>query len=446
MSIMKLKKKLKWYYLLLIGAFFLILACSEDNFDNNTPSPAEIQFEIAQSSLDRNETSEEPNLIETQAQSINQFSIDLYHEFIAEESNNIFFSPYSITLSLGMIDACAKNNTKHQIREVLNVNLQGDDFHAALNDINLSLSDYNLQSDQVYLISVNNSWGRKGSNFKQEFLDLLAKYYGTGVNLLDFINEAEKSRQIINQWVKKQTNDKIQNLLPQGTIHSETRLVLTNVVYFSGSWLCPFDESSTQDEPFYLIDGSSKDVPLMWSSNEFDQIKLPYADSASYKVRVLDLPYQDDRLTMTLFLPDSGTFESFEKSLTLEIVQEMISSLEEIQLPAVRLPKFTGSFEKKSLKKPLQNLGITDAFFPGTADLLESDGVTNVQNILHNAYISVDEAGTEAVVSLASLLIASISDGIRPKEFIADRPFIYFIRDKVTETILFMGRVLDPTE
>jgi serpin B len=407
-------------------------------------------FTLARSAdVERDRATPEPMLLRTQATSINRFAVRLYQQLI-EEDQNLFFSPYSVHAALGMALAGARGATEEEMRTALQASLHGDDLHMALNGLDQSLHGHAEEAEGIQLNIVNSIWGQTGWDFRTDYLDLLARSYGAGINLLDFISTPEESRQIINQWVSDQTRERIQNLLPGGSIHADTRLVLTNAVYFLADWLYQFNGNLTTDEPFYRLDGSTVDVPLMQIDMEetfmsSGEVELEYAYDWSVGLKALNLYYQGKRLCMTVLLPDSGTFENYEGSLTMERIDALLTRLSNTSLELVRLPRFRFT-SSVPLGGPLQVLGMRAAFDPGRADFSGIDDRRDlfISQVFHKAFVDVDEQGTEAAAATAVVMVLSAVPP-PPPQFVADRPFIFLIRDTETGLILFMGRVLDPS-
>ena len=300
-------------------------------------------------------------------------------------------------------------------------------------------------TDGITLNVVNSIWARTNWTMKLSFLDILARYYDAGVNLLDFGNEPEQSRITINDWVSDQTNDKIKDLLPRGTITPDVYLVLTNAVYFLADWLYTFDPHLTKQRTFTRLDNSTVAVDMMQLGKDGEELSLRYYWDEAAQVRALELPYRGNRLAMTLMLPEPGTFASFEQQLDTTLLNRIVAGLDSTDLPPVRLPRFTFTTPSIDLKNALKNMGMSDAF-TGSADFSGIDGQRHlfVSDVIHKAFIAVDEQGTEAAAATA-VVMRETSVPLHAPRFEADRPFVYCIRDTRTGVILFMGRVLDPT-
>jgi serpin B len=439
------------YNAIALGALIpLLFGCSGDpvggsgGIDDRQENPYQNQqFAVAKSASVTRETSAvSQDLLTEQAHSNNTFAVGMY-KLLAEEGKNLFFSPYSITAALAMTAAGAAGDTKQQIRDALQVTLEGDAFDQALNAIDRSLMEHAESTEGITLNVVNSTWLQTGMNFHISYLDHLSRYYGAGVNLLDFRNSPEESRVIINTWVADQTNQKIKDLVPPGVIKPLTVAVLTNAIYFLADWLFTFNPELTADKPFRLLDNSTVQVPLMQFNEPDKEVKMLYARGNG--VRALDFPYKGDRLAMTVLLPDSGSFSAFESSMSMELIDGLINSLDSAEL-FVSLPKFEFTFGTTSLKDALKALGMVDAFGPAdfSAMLDVKPGDIFVSDVFHKAFISVDEKGTEAAAATAVIIElrgSSTDDCV----FIVDRPFIFVIRDNTTGAILFMGRILDPT-
>ncbi|MBN1576686.1 MAG: serpin family protein [Chitinispirillaceae bacterium] len=423
-----------------------LLGCTGDPVSGNggtevPPNPdLGSLFAVAKSVSVTRETAEVSlDFLTEQATSNNKFALNMYRQ-LTEDGKNLFFSPYSITAALAMTAAGGVGDTKQQIRDALQVTLQGDAFDRAINGIDRSVMEYAGQTEGITINVVNSTWLQAGLKFHVSYLDHISRYYGAGVNLLDFA-QSEASRATINTWVADQTNEKIKDLLPPGSIDPATVLVLTNAIYFLADWLFTFDPELTADKPFRLLDNSTVQAPLMQLNDPDKKVKMLYTRGSG--VRALDFPYKGDRLAMTVLLPDSGSFTAFENSMNVEVIDGLVNVLDSAEL-TVSLPKFEFTYGTESLKEALMALGMTDAFDGSEADfsaIIGNKGYIWVDNVYHKAFISVDEKGTEAAAATAVVMIRSGDNPV----FIVDRPFIYVIRDKVTGTILFMGRILNPT-
>jgi serpin B len=368
------------------------------------------------------------------------FAFNLYQQLKSEEGN-LFYSPYSISLALAMTYAGARGETESQMADALNFILPQDRLHPAFNALALELDSrgqgaQGKDGEGFRLNIVNAIWGQKDYQFLANFLDVLAVNYGAGLRVLDFIGAPEESRLTINDWVADQTEDRIKDLIPPGLINSLTRLVLTNAIYFNAKWQHTFEEAMTEDGLFHLLDGSQLTVPMMRQTESFK-----YAEGDGYQA--VELLYDGGELSMVILLPDSGQFEAFEDSLSAETVTGIIENLEYQQVD-LTMPKF--EFDSSfSLQEALSALGMPIAF-SGSADFSGMTGNRElfISDVVHKAFVSVDEAGTEAAAATA-VVVGETAMPPAPVTMTIDRPFIFLIRDIETGTILFVGRTLDPS-
>jgi serpin B len=367
------------------------------------------------------------------------FAFNLY-KLVSQEEGNLFYSPYSISAALAMTYAGARGDTEKQMADALQFYLSQEQLHPAFNSLDQELASRGegaegKDGEGFRLNIVNAIWGQKDYAFLVAFLDTLAENYGAGLRILDFIKETEQSRITINDWVSEETEGRIKDLIPQGAISEMTRLVLTNAIYFNAAWQYPFEENATSLGVFHLVDSSEITVPMMQQQESF-----AYAKGDNYKA--VELPYDGRELSMVILLPNSGQFEAFEESINYQQVKGILEDLERREV-RLKMPKF--EFDSSfGLKKTLAEMGMPVAFsadadfsgMTGNRDLFISD-------VIHKAFVSVDEAGTEAAA--ATVVIMELS--AMPEESIEvtlDRPFIFLIRDIETNTILFVGRVMHP--
>jgi serpin B len=380
--------------------------------------------------------SEQASLVEGNS----AFTFELYQALKGEEGN-LFYSPYSISLALAMTYAGARNETAEQMADILHFILEQDRLHPAFNwlDAELARRDESVEGkdgEGFRLNIVNAIWGQKDYEFLPDFLDVLADNYGAGLRILDFINETEKSRLIINDWVSNQTEGRIEDLIPPGEIDVLTRLVLTNAIYFNAAWEYPFDGNITAGGPFYLLDGGQVSVPMMKQTESFG-----YTKGKGYQA--VELLYDGGELSMVILLPEAGNFEAFEEGLHAQQVDAIINDLQDTRV-TLTMPKFEFDSEFR-LNDTLAEMGMPIAFSPGDADFSGMTGNRElfISDVIHKAFVSVDEAGTEAAAATAVIMMrAAVSKP--PVEVTIDRPFIFLIRDIETGAILFVGRVLNP--
>ena len=423
-------------------AALLVYGCVNEPVNTNRVEQGDGKFLTARSLESRDVIPVSDSRVAEQAQSINQFASRMYKQLV-EGNKNLFFSPYSITVALGMTDAGAAGETAEQIRSTLQVTLAGEDLHAALNGLDRSLETHSDETEKLELNVVNSIWQQNGLLIKDTYLDLLARHYDAGVNLLDFRKNPDSCRIIINDWVCEQTKSRINDLIPPGSIRTSTELVLTNAIYFMADWLFSFDAEKTDNQEFQLLDGESVLVPTMKLESENGKVKLLYTEAEN--VRVLELPYKGRRIAMDFILPDSGMFSDFESNFSAEELSGLLDKLDTTELPPVRIPKFQFTTESISLTKAFMSLGMTAPFSGADFSGITDQCNLAISDIIHKAFIKVDEKGTEAAAATAVIIERTSIPSSQPY-FIADRPFIYLIRDTQTKAILFMGRVMDPRD
>jgi serpin B len=370
------------------------------------------------------------------------FAFDLYQQLKTGEGN-LFYSPYSISAALAMTYAGAGGTTAERMARALHFDLPQEKLHPAFNWLDSELAKRGEgaggKDDEGFRLNVVNAiWGQKDYEFKVAFLDTLAENYSAGLRILDFISEPEKSRITINDWVSEQTEERIQDLIAPGGITPLTRLVLTNAIYFNAAWENQFYEEATTDLPFYLLGGGSVTVPMMRQTESFG-----YAEGDNYQA--VELPYDGRELSMVILLPTEGKFTEFENGLDYRQADGIIGSLKDKRVK-LTMPKF--EFESEfSLKQALSALGMAEAF-SGGADFSGMTGNNDlfIGDVVHKAFVSVDENGTEAAAATAVVMVTS-APGPKPEEPVTvtvDRPFIFLIQDIETGAILFIGRVMNP--
>jgi serpin B len=362
----------------------------------------------------------------------NLFALDLYAH-LRNEAGNLFFCPYSIVTALNMTYAGARGNTAAQMAEVLHLEaLEPSHVHQAVSDW---LHTLHSTQEGVQLLSANALWGQQGSDFRTAFLDLLHTYYGAGLRELDFAQAPEEARATINAWVAEQTQGHITDLIKPEMLGQAASLVLTNAVFFKGRWDLPFDTQQTREAPFTLATGDTVETPMMTQT-----AVVPYYEDDS--VQLLELPYQNETLAMLIMLPTGiDQLPAVEADLSLPVLERRLAALDK-QKVSITIPKFTLEADF-ALPSVLKALGMTDAFSLPPADFSGMTGTPElyISGVAHQAFVEVSEAGTEAAAATA----VSMSRGIsRTPTFVADHPFLFFIQDKRTGSLLFCGRVQNP--
>ncbi len=364
----------------------------------------------------------------------NQFAFDLYQKYKSQEGN-IFFSPYSISSALAMTYEGARGQTALEIASVFHFPQDTSQMRPAFAQ---EYNNINAPGKPFLLSTANALWAQQNYKFLDSYFATIGSYYGGKVTNLDFVGNTENSRVTINKWVEEQTNSKIKDLIPQGEIDTMTRLVLTNAIYFKGTWVWQFDKKNTREADFRVRPEQTVKAQMMAITGE--KARFNYFDTD--ELQILELPYSGDELSMLLILPKADTLDGLEGSLTLEKLIELRAQMYETGMK-VYLPKF--KFETKYfMADDLIAMGMPTAF-TDSADFSGMDGKKNlyISDVIHQAYVDVNEEGTEAAAATA---VVMKNMAIRADYFTADHPFIFLIQEKATGGILFMGRVTDPTK
>ncbi len=365
------------------------------------------------------------------------FACDLYAQLKSQEGN-LFFSPYSISTALAMTYAGARGETAAQMAKTLRFTLPPADLHPAFAALSAQMHAVQ-QTGQVQLSIANSLWPHKSYPFLEDYLALVKKNYGTTITPVDFAKEESKAREQINQWVEEKTQKKITNLIG-APLDAMTRLVLVNAVYFKGKWESPFEAAQTRQAPFFIAEQKSVQVPLMSQTHEFKYMEYT-------EVQVLELPYAGKALSMVVILPVGGTPQELAKVERVLSAERLIEWRAQMQMQKMEifLPKFKVTWGAHSLKNPLLALGMRDAFAEANADFSGMDGHKDlfVADVIHKAFVAVDEAGTEAAAATAEMMCPSVP--APTPVFRADHPFLFLIQENATGSILFLGRVTDPT-
>lgn len=382
----------------------------------------------------------------------NAFTWDLYGQ-LATGDANLFFSPLSVAAALGMTSAGAAGDTLTQMTNALHVGLDPAEWHPAFGALT---DDLNGAKKRGYTLAVANQlFGQDGTPWAAPFLATCADDWKAPLQSVDFVADPEASRDIVNTWVSDHTDAKIPELLPQGTITTDTRLVLANAITFVAKWWTEFDPADTRPGTFTRLDGSTVEADMMWLDLEkIDdaRIRVTATDEPGADATVLRLPYEDDEVAAYLLIPStSDGLPAVEAKLDAAHFDSWVSRIEGAYTDDGRregmigLPKFTMSWHS-SLVPPLATLGMTDAFDELLADLspMADGGAADnfyVSDVVHEAWIQIDEHGTEAAAATAVV----VNDKGSTEQTVADHPFLFVIRDELTGSVLFVARVMDPT-
>jgi serpin B len=383
-------------------------------------------------------TADEEANMKSLADGNNTFALDLYAHLSGEEKN-LFFSPYSISTALAMTYAGARGKTEQQMAEVLHFTLDQESLHPAFANLADHFREIQKKGD-IALSIANALWIQEDFELLKPFLTITKQYYEAKPFQVNFKEAYEDIRIEINKWVEKQTKEKIKDLLPQGVLSELTRLVLTNAIYFKGNWALQFEKELTQDESFWITPDKEIVTPMMHQEASF---KYGEADS----LQVLEMPYAGEDLSMIVLLPgEKDGLSELERKLNSENITTWTSesSYQEVD---VYVPKFTMT-SQFTLSAILKAMGMEDAF-SGNADFsgIESSKQLNITDVIHKAFVEVNEEGTEAAAATGVVVgLTSVSEPQPVPIFKADHPFVFFIRDNHSESILFLGRVVNPSD
>lgn len=396
--------------------------------------------EVAGSDLER-ELASAPSADLQQAVSGNtDFAFALYNRLGAGNDENLFFSPHSITLALSMTYAGSSNATSTAFETTLHQTLAQPKFHRAMNDLDRQLSSRGVGAKAAdgkafRLTLANQLFAQNGFQFEKPFLDTLAKEYASKVRLMDFQNKADPSRLAINQWVADRTEDRIKDLLAEGTVTSATRAVLVNAIYFNAAWKTAFEPRSTRAGTFHKADGSTSNVQMMVNGD------VPARAATVRGVEVVELPYDGDEMSALLLMPAAGDLSHFEQSLSATTLADFVTALAPVHLD-LTMPKFELR-TSKTLAEPLKAMGLAVAF-SDDADFTNMSKAAPlvISDVIHQAFVKVDEAGTEAAAATA--VVVGTTSLPLTRTLVIDRPFVLLVRDNATGAIVFAGRIAAP--
>jgi serine protease inhibitor len=370
------------------------------------------------------------------------FACDLYQVLREEQPGNLFVSPHSVSQALVQVYAGARGETAREMERVLHLELAGTRLHAARQALEAALASRGRSArgrdGQPFRLRVTNAlWGQQGRPFVPAYLDLLSEHYGAGLHRVDFAGDTEGARREINAWVSERTEERIPELLQPRDISAATAFVLTNAVYFNAAWRLPFEDFNTRPGTFRRLDGAQVEVPFMRQAAAFRHAR-------GEGFQVVELPHDGGDTSLVLIVPDAGRFEELEAELDGAWLSRALGGLERWTQLDLALPRFEVR-SRFQLRDALEQLGMAQAFTVGAADFSGLDGTRDVflSDVIHEAFVSVDEAGTEAAAATA--VIGDVG-GMPPEAtpLRVDRPFLFVIRDRATGAVIFMGRVVDP--
>ncbi|MBL7496580.1 serpin family protein [Frankia sp. CNm7] len=426
-----------------LGAGALASGCGKDTSGAPPAGPGAGGGDLSVVTADLERAAADPAALAAAVTSVLAFTADLYRRAAAEPGNQVC-SPYSVAVALGMTRAGARGRTAEEMDAVLHTPAGPEALHAGLNALALHVEgragEFEQHDDsvaEIVLDVANSLWGQRNLPWEQPFLDLLARYYGTGMRIVDYVDQQarEGAAKEINAWVSERTHERIPELVASGDLTELTRLVLVNAIYLRAPWLTPFQEA--QPAPFTRADGSVVQAPTM----SLVAAQLGYATGPGWQA--VDIPYVGGQLAMAVVLPDPGRLAAVEAGLDGSALRGLLTGFRPAMVD-LDLPRW--KFRRRAyLGEPLEALGMRTAF-TGDADL---SGMTTAEHLLidkviHEAFIAVDEQGTEAAAATA-VIARALSAVATEAHVTVDRPFLFVIHDRETAAPLFVGRVVDPT-
>ena len=366
----------------------------------------------------------------------NTFAFFLLSNIAQKDKGNIFFSPYSISDAFSMAYEGARGQTESEIQSVFGFadrQTQRESVRELDSKINSPNANYTLNI-------ANALWVQKDFTILKEYSESLQKYYSAKAENLDFVNNAEESRGVINKWVEDKTAQKIKDLLPPGSLDGSTRVVLTDAVYFKGTWFTKFDESETRDANFSVSENNTVKVPMMHVETGFKYLE-------DDDLKILDMPYNGGKLSMMIILPKDKNSDKLISLVSSDKLNQWKKNLA-VKEVSVHMPKFM-LHTTYELNENLAEMGMPSAFDPAVADFSGITGYKDlyIDGVYHKAFVDVNEKGTEAAAATAiAMAVMGENAGVQPLEFNADHPFIFLIYDNQTGLVLFAGQVVDPSE
>ena len=428
----------KWSRWWVVGMVaWMGLGCNGDEEEEPAEAPGTLLVGEAEPETDPQVSEEDFDAFSEDNRS---FSFDLFEVLRAEEEGNIFVSPHSISTALAMTYGGADGGTADEMAQALRFEVGDEVLHPAFNRLSRALAE----RDEVELQVVNQTWGQADYPFVEDYLDLLVRHYDAGMYAVDYGDDPDGIRQGINDWVLDQTAGHIEDLLPPGSIDALTRLVLVNAIYFKADWERPFSADHTADGNFERVDGTEVEVELM---RHEDPVTASYVDDG--QSRGISMAYEGEELSMVAIKPvEADGFGDWEQDLDREYFDALLGEMDE-GVGNIQFPKFKDEGEY-DLVPVMEALGMEEAFDEMRADfgkMIDLDATAEnpfITGIFHQTFVEVDEKGTEAAAA-TGVVVGTESEPMMDFEMRFDRPFYYAIYDHGTESILFMGRMMDPS-
>ena len=380
-----------------------------------------------------------PEEITSLAEANNRFAFDLYQQ-LNEDQGNLLYSPYSLFQALTMVYAGARGDTAEQFEQALHYPLTTDEIHRVSNALNIALSSQKnntAEDDRAFTLEIANAlWAQRDAHIEQAYLDLLSEFYADGMHTLDF-SQSQQAADLINRWAQENTNDKIKEIATPNMFNVNTRLALTNAVYFKGAWLLPFRQDRTQKADFTLLNGENVEVEMMMTTENLRALK-------NDQIQVVELQYYDSPVVMDLIAPLEGSWQAFSRSLTSDLLEDYLDQLDKNKVN-LSLPKFKIEKANMDMIDPMMNLGLVDVFGMN-ADLsgMTGDKSLLISTLVQKAFIDVNEAGTEAAAVTIAVAEEKAMISSDPLTITFDKPFLFLIRDTSTGAIVFIGQFMQP--
>jgi serpin B len=362
----------------------------------------------------------------------NEFALNIFNTLDINSSENIFISPISISTAFAMLYLGAVGETKDEIQEALRFTQSDDVFFPTYNFLD---SQLNNEYNATNLFQESNAiWPQSGLSIKENYLDTLMQHFGASVYTQDYISNPDLARQNINTYVGDKTNNKIQELLSEGSITELTRIVLTNTVYFKGDWKHTFNVEATSEANFTLLDGTTTNVDMMAQREQFLFLK-------DENISAVELPYVTEENSMLIIMPKRENWAKYINSFDVEKYTNIQESME-LELVDVKLPKFSFTSPAYKLVDNFKILGMQQAFTSNANfSNMTSENLT-ISNIVHKTYLDVNEQGTEATAATAIVIDVSALP-VEVREININRPFICIIKNIATKQILFVGTIVN---
>ena len=367
------------------------------------------------------------------------FALDVYRQ-LRNQSGNVFFSPYSISTALAMVYAGARGRTETEMADAMHLSLPADEMHKAFQAIGEHLDDVQSRG-RVTLLTANSAWCEKNYSVNQSFLDLTRTYYGAEIRKVDFHSDVSGACRQISDWAESKTKGKIPGAVQPSQISHNTKLVLCNAIYFKGQWKTQFKSKDTLPKPFFVTKDHTVSVPMMHLKTPVKTVELDDAP-----VSLLELPYIGDNISMIVILPNKfDGLADIEQQFTFDHLHEWLDALDRTSTTriSIEFPRFRME-DEADLVPILKALGMSSLFDIAHADLSGIDSKNNlfIDAAFQRAFVEVTETGTEAA---ATTWFAANAKS-KAESFHVNHPFLFFIRDNGSGTILFLGRVVDPTK